>query len=106
MVQNQLLQTFQLNPKNFKCLETVSTLVKLLGSQSPQIRDEISASINELCLMILPKTMKAQLKPDQEDSFANRCDIDVVTQFATLLYTLVNLNAQAFLVGSSFDQCI
>ena len=32
--------------------------------------------------MIIPKTMKQTLKPGVEDTFLNRVDTDVVTQFA------------------------
>ena len=36
----------------------------------------------------------------------NRVEVDVVTQFASLLYQVVDLNAEAFLQASSFDQVI
>lgn len=59
VIQSQLLQTFQTNPKNFKCLQTVSVLIKLLGSaENPQMRQEICGSVDSLCLMVLEKTMK------------------------------------------------
>ena len=35
LIQGQLLNTFQASQKNFKCLETVSVLIKLLGADNP-----------------------------------------------------------------------
>ena len=78
-----------MSQKNFKCLETVSVLMKCLGQQNTQMRDEICGSFEALCQMILPKTMKQNLKAGVEDTFANRVDTDVVTQFANLLYSIL-----------------
>lgn len=63
LIQQQLLQSFQASSKNFKCLQTVSILIKLLGKQTAEMRQEISGSIDALCTMILAKTMKTNLKP-------------------------------------------
>ena len=30
-IQQQLVQTFSVNPKNFKCLETLTVLIKVIG---------------------------------------------------------------------------
>ena len=87
-------------------MNTVSVLIKIIGPDNPQMQQEISGSVDALCTMILPKTMKATLKAGVEDTFANRVDIDVVTQFASLMYSVVNLNAEIFILAPSFDQCI
>jgi len=50
--------------------------------------------------------MKATLKSGVEDTFANRADVDVITQFAALLHQIVILNPEVFLQTVSFDQCI
>ena len=78
-IQQQLVSTFTVNPKNFKCLETLTVLIGLLSHSNAQMGQEISGSIEALCQLILPKTMKAHLKPGVEDTFANRVDVDVVT---------------------------
>lgn len=85
-IQQQLIQTFQLNSKNFMCLKTLSVMIKLLGLQSPQMQQELAGSVDQLCGMILGKTMKSSVKAGEEDNFANRVDVDIVTQFADLLY--------------------
>ena len=54
-------------------------LIKVIGHDNLQVQQEISGSVEALCSLILPKTMKATLKPGAEDTFANRVDIDVVT---------------------------
>jgi len=50
--------------------------------------------------------MKQTLKPGVEDTFVNRVDVDIVTQFAALLYQIVYLNPEVFIQTASFDQCI
>jgi len=77
-----------------------------MGCSNPQMQQEISGSIEGLCQMILPKTVKTQVKPGVENTFANRVDVDVVTQFASLLYSVVTINAEVFIMASTFDQCI
>ena len=55
--------------------------------------------------MILPKVVKP-LQPDQQDTFVNRIDSDVVTALAEVLYEIVELDAEAFVNATHFDQTI
>ena len=55
--------------------------------------------------MILPKVVKP-LKANQQDTFVNRIDSDVVTAFADLLYKIVELDPEAFVNSTHFDQTI
>lgn len=55
--------------------------------------------------MVLPKCVKS-LKPNQQDTFVNRIDSDVVTSFAELLYKIIELDAEAYVMSANFDQTI
>lgn len=55
--------------------------------------------------MILPKVVKP-LQPDQPDTFVNRIDSDVVTALAEVLYKIVELDPEAFVNATHFDQTI
>ena len=55
--------------------------------------------------MILPKCTKP-LKQDMPDTFVNRIDSDVVTSFAEVLYKIVDLNPEAYVTSTYFEQTI
>ena len=105
-VKHELVQTFAVNPKNFRCVETLSVLLRILGHSQGQLQQEIGGSIEDLCQLILPKTFKSALKPGVEDSFVNRIDVDVTTQFASLLNQVVSINPEMFISTESFDECV
>ena len=88
------------------CLETLSTLIKLLGKQSAEIDNQITGSVDQICQLILPKTMKQSLGHGVADNFVNRVDVDVVRQLASLLNNVMYVRPINFLMSQSFDSCI
>ena len=88
------------------CLETLSTLIKLLGKQSAEIDNQITGSVDMICQLILPKTMKQSLGHGVADNFVNRVDVDVVRQLASLLNNVMYVRPINFLMSQSFDSCI
>ena len=88
------------------CLETLSTLIKLLGKQSAEIDNQITGSVDQICQLILPKTMKQSLGQNVADNFVNRVDVDVVRQLASLLNNVMYVRPINFLMSQSFDSCI
>ena len=53
--------------------------------------------------MIIPCIVKP-LKANQQDTFINRIDSDVLTSFSELIYKIIELDVEAYVNSNHFDQ--
>jgi hypothetical protein len=77
----------------------------IMGKADAAASARITQSVDQLIGLILPKVVKPP-KANQQESFVDRIDCDVVSAFAVLLTKIVYLDPAAFANSNHFDQSI